>query len=837
MSKRESLASYLDDFLSRGDEIAFADRDGLRIKRFSYAEIATTAFQFARELEIRGIGKGDRVLLWGRNSPEWVSGFFGCVVRGAIAVPIDSQSDPGFVTRVQDQVRAKLALSGAPISGTLPTVSLKELKLHIQGHATTPYSANTVSPGDVVEIVFTSGTTAEPKGVAITHRNLLANLNPLEDEIRKYLKWERLVHPVRFLNLVPLSHVFGQFMGIFVPQMLRGEVFFQDSLLPTKMIESVKREHISVVVCVPRTLESLREKIERDYEVRNELEEFRRELDRSVKSHPSIRWWRFRRIHRLFGWKFWAFISGGAALNPDTEEFWQTLGFAVIQGYGMTETAAVISVNHPFKKAGGSIGKVLPGQEVKLSDEGEILVRGANVSSGYWHDAHSSNAEDGWFPTGDKGVMDANGNLYFKGRSKEVIVTSAGMNIYPEDIELALNRQREIKRSAVVEIDGPHGPEPLAVLILRDEKAQAGAVIERANTTLAQHQQVRRWAVWPDPEFPLTSTQKVRKQVIAQHIKSQVATGAAAGSAGALERIIAHVGGETAQRIDPTAKLGSDLKLDSLGRVELLSALEDEYQVELDEAAFTEATTIGEVEKLIRADKHETSSRYPYPRWQQQWPLNWLRIALLYLVVWPFTRFMARPTIRGYEILKDLNTPLVFVCNHVTMVDHALVLHALPGSIRRRVSIAMDGELLREWRYPSYPTKFFTRLVHLAEYLLTVLFFNVFSMPKKSGFRRSFEFAGEMMDRGYNVLVFPEGERTEHGKLNRFQPGTGLLISKLNASVVPFRIDGLAELKDANRRVAKTGEIIVTVGKPVRYANQTSPEVIVCDLEKRIREL
>jgi long-chain acyl-CoA synthetase len=168
------------------------------------------------------------------------------------------------------------------------------------------------------------------------------------------------------------------------------------------------------------------------------------------------RWWTFREIHGMFGWKFWAFVSGGATLNPDTEEFWQRLGFAAIQGYGMTETASLVSVNHPFKQDRGSIGKVLPGQEVKLAEDGEILVHGENVSPGYWKDAgQSSAAEGGWFHTGDVGEIDESGNLYFKGRKKEVIVTSAGVNIYPSDIELLLGRQPEIKASMVIEIEGP----------------------------------------------------------------------------------------------------------------------------------------------------------------------------------------------------------------------------------------------------------------------------------------------------------------------------------------------------------------------------------------------
>src|SRR5439155_6788745 len=314
--------------------------------------------------------------------------------------------------------------------------------------------------------------TAEPKGVLITQRNLMANLTPLEREIKRYLKWERLVHPIRFLNLLPLSHVFGQFMGVFVPQLLAGEVFFQESLSPLQILETVKRERISVIITVPRILDALRDKIESDFEARGKLDTLRRDLASSATRHFVRRWWTFRAIHNLFGWKFWAFVSGGATLNPDTEEFWQRLGFAVIQGYGITETAALVSVNHPFKQGRGSIGKVMRGQEVKLAEDGEILVRGENVSSGYWkEDGQSRAAKNGWFPTGDVGEIGEEGRLFFKGRKKEIIVTSAGVNIYPADIEPVLDRQPEIKAGVIIEIEGPHGPEPLAVLILRDTQA------------------------------------------------------------------------------------------------------------------------------------------------------------------------------------------------------------------------------------------------------------------------------------------------------------------------------------------------------------------------------
>lgn len=848
---RTTLASYVDDFLSRGNETAFAHTHGLRVKRWSYSQIAKTALRFARELEARRIAKGDRVLLWARNSPEWVSAFFGCLLRGVIAVPLDLQSEPGFVKRVQEQVEAKLALcdpvTSALVGQTLPVIELDELNSQIAHHSSKPYPITDNGYDDTVEIVFTSGTTAEPKGVLITHRNLMANLTPLEREIKLYLKWERLVHPIRFLNLLPLSHVFGQLMGIFVPQFFGGEVFFQESLSPLQIVETVKRERISVVITVPRILDGLREKIESDYEARGKLDGLHSAIALSAGQHFLRRLWTFRTIHNMFGWKFWAFVSGGATLNPDTEEFWQRLGFAVIQGYGMTETASLISVNHPFKKDRGSIGKVLPGQEVKLAEDGEILVRGKNVSPGYWkHCGQAKATDDGWFRTGDIGEIDEEGSLYFKGRKREVIVTSAGVNIYPGDIELVLGRQPEIKAGVLIEIEGPHGPEPLAVLILRDDHANAEAAVKGANELLAPHQQIRRWFVWPGEDFPRTATQKIRKQVVGEVVRAKLASAAwMSGRAGAsvvghsndLVEIIARISKNAPATLDPSATLGADLKLDSLGRVELLSALEDRYQLEIDEASFTDATTLAEVEGIIREGRHEEAAQYPYPKWQQRWPLSWLRIALLYLIVLPTTRVMGWPRSRGKEYLRNVRGPLVFICNHVTMVDHALILLALPGRFRRRMSIAMDGELLRDWLHPPLGTGLFTRLLSLFKYVSVAFFFNVFSMPQKSGFRRSFMFAGEMMDQGSSLLVFPEGQRTRHGALNPFMAGTGLLIQKLDALVVPMRIDGLWELKKADRHFAWPGEVSVIIGEPVTYSPQQDPEAVTTDLAEHVRAL
>ncbi|MDQ3754385.1 MAG: acyl--CoA ligase, partial [Acidobacteriota bacterium] len=522
---RQTVLSYLDDYLRRGEAIMFVHRRGARTVRWSYQQIAQTAHRCARELAARGILQGERVILCGENSPEWVAAFWGCLLRGVVVVPLDPDSTAEFAAAVRQQTEAKLALASGDTPAAaleIPQLRLEELSETLARHAAEPFTSQGIGENTLVEIIFTSGTTSVPKGVLLTHRNLLANLLPLETEIKKYLRWERFFHPLRFLQLVPLSHVFGQFMGVFVPQLLGGEVHFQESLNPAEIIRTTKKHRVSVVVLVPRLLGSLREWVERDYAARGQTKELQESLAAAQGAHPLRRWWMFRRVHRLFGWKFWAFISGGATLDEGTETFWRRLGLAVLQGYGMTETASLITVTHPFKQSRGSIGKLLPGYEVKLDAGGEIMVRGASVSPGYWTaEGRIKPRDDEWLHTGDVGEMDAAGNLYFKGRQKDVIVTVAGLNIYPEDLEAALNRQPEVRASCVIKREGARGPEPLAVLLLRDMGASAEAAIERANAQLAEHQQLRHWFVWTEPDFPRTATHKILKREVAAKIKDE----------------------------------------------------------------------------------------------------------------------------------------------------------------------------------------------------------------------------------------------------------------------------------------------------------------------------
>ncbi len=845
---RETLLSFIDDCLGRGTDTAVVGWRGLRISGWSYARLATCAFQFARELEARGIAPGDRVLFWSENSPEWIAAFFGCLLRGVVVVPLDLKSASDFGASVQRQVSAKLLLSEKP-RFDMPRLSLSNLADVVDRHSAQPYPAKGIKATDLIEIVFTSGTTAEPKGVCLTHRNLLANLTPIESEFSKYARWERVVHPLRFLCLLPLSHVFGQLMGIFVPHLVRGEVYFRESYKPSEIMEVVRRQRINLIVTVPRVLETLSDKVQHDYAAGHEGESLAARLSAAEGRHFLRNWWTFRELHRRFGWRFWAFITGGATLDPDTETFWRRLGFAVIQGYGMTETASVTSLSHPFRLVRGSIGKPVAGQEIKLNESGEILVRGENVSPGYWRGGTSKpmTDEQGWIHTGDLGEVGSEGDIYFRGRSKDTIVTAAGLKIYPTDIEAAFDRQPEIKASAVVPIPGTKGAEALVALIPSSEESDLNAAVKRANESLAEFQRIRHWVCWPESDFPrTTATRKVIKKLVAETVKtilmkkealkpSPLTTAQGTGPS-AIVSVVSRIAGVQAPTLDSSAKLADDLKLDSLGRVELLSALEDNYQIELDEAAITEATTIGDIDRMVRKGKAEAVP-YPYPDWATHFPMTWIRPVVYHLLLLPITLIMCRVRASGTEQLAKVRGPALLVSNHITDVDAALIMSALPVRWRSRLAIAMSGEFLRDWRYPSAGTGWLSSLRLKLQYALAAGLFNVFSLPKQSGFRRSFAHAGAAMDRGWSILIFPEGQETKDGNLQPFMAGTGLLVSELHAPVIPIKLGGLFELKQQRQFFVRPGTVTVTFGEPIEFPATQTPVEITQELELRVASL
>jgi long-chain acyl-CoA synthetase len=845
-AERPHLASLLEDFHKHGEQIATVSHRGLRKQSTSYGSLARLAGRFASELNARGIQKGDRVLIWGENGTEWVAAFFGCILLGVIAVPIDAGGSQSFARRVSQEVTPKLVAGGqeqlALLEAELPMIAFEDfpevLRLPPLERPITALDEN-----EPVQIVFTSGATGDPKGVVHTHRNILASLRPIELEMQKYLKYERIFHPLRFLHTLPLSHVFGQFMGIWIPALLAAEVHFESRLIPGDLVETIRKERISVLATVPRVLEILNRYLAdrfADLEART----------REAESLPAWRrWWIFRDVHRALGFKFWAVVCGGATLPAHIEQFWRTLGLVVVQGYGMTETTALVSLNHPFHPAQGSIGKVLPGREIRLTDEGEILVRGETVSKATWEQGRLQFSTSDWLATGDLATMDEAGNLKFRGRKKEVIVTASGLNIYPDDLEAALLRQPEIRAAAIVEAEatGSQGSEPLAALVLRTPGDPAAAV-RAANRELADYQHIRRWVVWPDPDLPRTSTGKIMHGAVAEALRNMTredgnprrSTGPPSG--GTLANLIHRITGENIGGLPDSAFLSEDLHLDSLGRVELQSALENQLGQRLDDTAYQQIRTLGELRGITaHASPASTARTQPrdeniYPLWPWTRLVSSIRILFIELVMRPLVALLAKPRIVR-DLDDELSSPVLMVANHVTVFDVPLILYALPRRARHRVAVAMAGGMLQDLRHARRQGNLFLNLLGPIQYFLATVLFNVFPLPQEGDFRKGFAHAGRAMDRGLHVLVFPEGRRTQDGLMHPFQGGAGILWKELRTKALPVYLGGLAAQKAKKLAWFRSGRTVVRIGGPLMIDSTLQAADATRILEQSVRQL
>jgi len=879
---RDHLATLLYDFRKFDRQIAVVRYQGIRRRVTTYGELARLAGRFAALLSQRKIAPGDRVLIWGENSAEWMAAFYGCMMRGVLAVPLDANGTAEFAARVAADVAPSLIVGDALLLGKLPDqgsrLAFEDWPAALPAEEAGPVPG--LSHKTPLQILFTSGTTGDPKGIVLTHGNVVASIGPIEAASQPYMRYERLIHPLRILHTLPLSHVFGQTMGLWVPPIFAAELHLESRLVAPRLIETIRRERISVLAAVPRVLSLLK-------------------TDRET-SHPGLadkiaasqgigawrRWWRFRGVHAAFGFKFWALISGGGALPGPLEQFWNALGFVLVQGYGMTETTALITLNHPFHVARGTIGKPLSGREVKLGPDGEVLVRGASISGATWSGGILHPRTEEWLATGDLAETQSSGELRFLGRKSEFIVTAAGLNLHPEDLEAAIEQEPGVTACAVVALETAAGPEPCAVLAMRGAGEQAAAAIEHANSRLAEFQRLRRWVLWPEPDLPRTSTGKVRRKAVAEWLaKIQAAATTPGGAANGISTdwllaLIAQIAGDTPPGIGDELRLTEDLHLDSLGRVQLAAAIEERLGMARESGLLEEVQTLGELRGLLSGEKpgvltsgtpaapglapeapeprvplvpplgpgrpqtprtepqaEPAPAHYLYPHWPWLRPFQWLRSAFVETVMRPLVWFLANPSVVAPQP-QAAEEPMLIVANHVTTYDAPLVQYALPGPVRRRLAVAMSGEMLEDFRHfrnPEHGPRYgrFDPLGPLS-YLLVTALFNVFPLPRQRDFQASFAHAGEALDRGFNVLVFPEGARSTEGGLARFRPGIGLLARQSRASVLPVAIRGLSELAARRRRWFRSGILEVRVGQPIRFSPTDTEAAITARLQAEV---
>jgi long-chain acyl-CoA synthetase len=661
---------------------------------------------------------------------------------------------------------------------------------------------------------------------------VLANIVPVDREVRKYRGWARPVFPLRFLDLLPLSHMFGQAMATFIPPMLPGVVVFMRGYNPADIITLIRRRRVSVLVCVPKILDVLRTHVLR---VSSDAA-----LAPAKQAWP-LRWWRYRQLHRLFGAKFWAFVVGAAPLDAELEAFWSARGFAVIQGYGLTETAPIVSVTHPFHIQAGSVGKAIAGVDVKIAPDGEILVRGENVTAGYFEsEAETAQAfEGGWFHTGDIGEIGPDGRLFIRGRKKEIIVTPEGLKVFPDDVEQVVNAIPGVRDSAAVgaSTGAETAGERVHVALVLDPDVDPEAVVRDANARLEAHQKIRRALVWPGPTLPRTEgTGKLRRAAISEWVRTGAVPTSAAPSADKLAALVAKYAGRA--ELSPATTI-DELGLSSLERVELMVALEETFQTRLDEKAFAGAHDVGQLRALVEEASlsgAEPLEALEFPAWNRSLPARLVRRLALPGFILPLARIFAWVHVDGRQHLAGLEGPVVFASNHQSYMDTPVIMAALPRRWRYRLSPAMSKEFFTAHFFPEGHGRLL-RLATSAAYYLAALLFNAFPLPQReAGARQTLRYMGEVVEDGFSVLIFPEGHHTDTGEIDRFRPGIGMIASRLDVPVVPVRLEGVDRVLHRTWHMARPGHVRVTFGPPMRLVGGDY-EALAKQVEDAVRAL
>ena len=850
--RRDTLIDFFEDRIRSAAAFVTHD-DGFRARTHTYDEVRAAAIGFARRLAGAGVGPGGKVVVWGENCPDWIVALWGCLLARAVLVPVDYRASAALVERVAAIVHPQVLLVGDGL--TAPRVDASVAVWPLRGAAAHRAAAGgdaagasgarfeRGAPHDLAEIIFTSGATADPKGVQLTHRNILANVIPVEKEVLKYRRYARPFAPLRFLNLLPLSHMFGQAMATFIPPMLSGTTVFMQGYNPADIVREVRARRVSVVVCVPKILEVLRDHLVRTFPELGDID------TRQPGPHAAVRWWRYRRVHRMLGFKFWAFVVGAAPLDPELEAFWSRLGFLVVQGYGLTETAPIVTLNHPFRSRRGTVGTPIGGVEVRIAGDGEILVRGDNVTGGYYDAAGETAAafDGGWFRTGDIGALDAAGRLTVRGRKKEVIVTPEGLNVFPDDVERVLESVPGVREAGVVGAQHEGRERVHAVLVL-EAGVDAAAALGAANARLEEHQKIRGRSIWPGDALPRTEgTRKLKRRELRRWVESgDAAGGNGADADGQRPAAVADV----VQRFMPDrtvtgATALEELGLSSIERIELLMAVERAFDCTLDEAAFAAAATVADLERLAAGAAaagqaveaaQPAEEPFAFPAWNRSRPARLVRRVNLGLWLLPLARVFAWLTVEGRGRLDAAAGPVIYAANHQSHMDGPVILAALPARRRYGVATAASKEFFAAHFHPERHT-LRQRLTNSLNYYLASLLFNIFPLPQReTGARSAIRYVGELLETGNSVLIFPEGRRTDKGEIGRFQPGIGMLAARLRVPVVPVRLEGLDRVLHKSWRMAVPGRVRVAFGAPLVLDDGPYDE-LARKVENAVREL
>jgi long-chain acyl-CoA synthetase len=815
------------------------------LRWMTYGQFWANARRVSGLLANAHVEPGSRILLWGANSPEWVACLMGAMMRGVAVVPLDVDARSENIARIANETDAKLVWHGREVDPSFLGLPCFPLEAIADSPEPAAHDAVPLKPEDTAAILYTSGTTSEPRGVVLTHGNIQAQL-------ARFSRWRMLLcwFPFRMLVIAPLSHVQGFILGAFLPLSLGLSIIFVTSMHPAYLLRVIRDYRITLLSTVPRVLQVLTKAFEsRSSGIRGlSIGDWLTTEQRGwMRRHVM-----FTRMNSAIGFRFWVILVGGAALPRYDEQFWRDAGRIVVQGYGLTETTAIVAINGPLSRSVGSIGKPLGNVSLKLADDGEILIRGATVSPGYFGAKPCPARSGEYLRTGDL-ARSEKGRLYFVGRKKEMIVTGEGFNVYPSDVEGALLRTPGVVDAVVLGREVGGCGEVHAVLLLQSG-SDPTLIIASANENLVPFQRIRGWTVWPEADFPRTSLMKVHRDQVIRSLEGIAAPQfrpvgqaltvdgiAAERDRGKRVRLLAEFLLEVSPEIleNHRTQALADLGLSSLDLVTLLTELERRRGRWLDHAVLPANPTLGDACALAR-DVEPLTRPSRLPSRQPAWATSPVGRVL---------RQIGRPVAVGYWSFccasvsltweSDLSSLperfLLAAAPHRHWLDAFAICSVLPVRFARRLLITTNRDF-REFFSPTQEVRRSDRLsVGLAYYLGMPLTFPFAILPHQGSTREGMFETARMIDRGYCPLAFPKVFAFEEEFSDRHDPGLALLASESNLPVVPVWITGNGGL-DLRPRCRRK-RVTVAFGTPIHGRPQRTPSELITLLEARWQEM
>ncbi len=808
------------------NKTALTMKMGYRTVSLTYQDVYDLSFNIACFLEKQGLQKGDKVLILAPNSPYWICVWWGCLLGGYIPVPLNVQSTGEMVKKIAEQTDAKIIFKHLHFKQELPpglkSYDIEFVKEMVVGIDCSNFKKTEAKENDLVELMYTSGTTGDPKGVMLTHKNIVSNLEAIN-------KVAPLQKTDKFLSILPLSHIFEQIIGFLLPFSKGLPIIYSHSPLAIKGL--LKEYQITIMAGVPEFLRTVMMKIEVKAEEEGKKKIFDKLMALSGRIKAKfIQRLLFRSVLKKFGGKLHTVISGGAPLDPELEKKWDALGIYLLQGYGLTETSPVVTTNTYNDHRLGSVGKILPGVEIKITADKEILVHGPNVFQGYYNNEQKTKevfTDDGWFQTGDIGELGDDEFLYIKGRKKYMIKGPGAQNVYPEDIELELNKISGVKDSCVVGLEKSGGKVEIHATLLGEIKDPEN-IIEEANQKLASYQQINGWSVWPEEDFPRSATRKVKREEVIKWLKQKTTTPSTMQvpeGKTPLMHLLAEITDHAVSEISAQTRIVSELNLNSLLRIELVSRIEEKFRITIEEAKIDSAMRVSDLEEIIKKGGQVKEAMS-----LKQWPMSqlaiWQRITVHWLLIFPLARLFVKLKIEGRENLESLTLPAIFMPNHISYLDSLVLLMALPFRIRKRIAFAAAKDVVYEY-YKS--------IAGMIE-----LWFNSFPFPRQENedIRAGLDYMGRMLDKNFSVVVFPEGKVGLSGELQPLKRGAGLIAVEMDSLIVPVKIEGTNTIMPLGKIIPRRrGEVIITFGKPIKFGRRDSYTQSTEKIEQALRDI